>query len=271
MGLVSPAMGQPSRFKAFLVDVDGVLVKGGEPIPGAREALSELKRMGDVVILTNNSTRSRARTAELLQALRFPIEPEEVVTSSYIAARWLLERAGPSRVWIIGEEGLSEELKLAGHTLVPPQEAEWIVVGMDRTLTYAKLADALRALLSGARLLATNRDRTFPTPEGLLPGAGATVGAIEGMGFSPEAVVGKPSPTAFEIALRVAGAAPEETIMIGDRWETDIQGAKRAGLATALVLSGVSSATELSHLDPPPDLVAEDIGRLVKLLTERAR
>ncbi len=264
-------MGQSCYFKAFLVDVDGVLVKGGEPIPGAREALSELKRLGAVVILTNNSTRSRARTAELLQSLHFPVAPEEVVTSSYIAARWLLDRAGPSRVWTIGEEGLSEELQLAGHTLVPPQEAEWIVVGMDRSLTYAKLADALRALLSGARLLATNRDGTFPTPQGLLPGAGAVVGAIEGMGFSPEAVVGKPSPVAFEIALRVAGAAPGEALMIGDRWETDIHGAKQAGLATALVLSGVSSPAELPRYDPPPDFVAEDIGGLVRVLTERVR
>lgn len=264
-------MGQSYHFKAFLVDVDGVLVKGGEPIPGAREALAELKRLGTVVILTNNSTRSRARTADLLQALNFPIAPEEVVTSSYIAARWLLDRAGPSRVWTIGEEGLSEELELAGHTLVPPQEAEWIVVGMDRSLTYAKLADALRALLSGARLLATNRDGTFPTPQGLLPGAGAVVGAIEGMGFFPEAVVGKPSPVAFEIALKVAGAAAGEALMIGDRWETDIQGAKRAGLATALVFSGVSSPAELPRYDPPPDLVAEDIGSLVRVLTERVR
>lgn len=230
-----------------------------------------LKRLGKVVILTNNSTRSRARTAELLQTLDFPVSPEEVVTSSYIAARWLLEKVGPSRVWIIGEDGLAEELRLAGHALVSPQEAEWIVVGMDRGLTYEKLTAALRALLSGARLLATNRDGTFPTPEGLLPGAGAVVGAIEGMGFSPEAVVGKPSQSAFETALRVAGATAKETLMIGDRWETDIHGAKEAGLATALVLSGVTSPEELSRFNPPPDFVAQDIWGLTELLVGRAR
>ncbi len=253
-------------FKTFIVDVDGVLVKGGEPLPGAREALFRLKELGRVVILTNNSTRSRASTAAALRDLGFPISPDEVVTSSYIAARWLSERTGSCRVFVIGEEGLHEELELAGHAVVPPEDAEWVVAGMDRKLTYGKLADALRALLSGARFLATNRDGTFPTPEGLLPGAGAVVGAIEGMGFPPEAVVGKPSPTAFETALEVAGASPGEALMIGDRWETDIRGAKGAGLSTALVLSGVTSGEDLPRLDPGPDIVAEDIGDLVSRL-----
>lgn len=262
-------MGPVHRFKAFIVDVDGVLVRGGEPIPGAREAISRLKRLGRVVMLTNNSTRSRARTAGALRALGFPVEPEEVVTSSYIAAKWLRDEAGPSRVWTIGEEGLPEELQLAGHVLVSPLDAEWVVVGMDRALTYAKLADALKALLSGARFLATNRDGTFPTPAGLLPGAGAVVGAIEGMGFPPEAVVGKPSPIAFGVALEVAGVSPHEALMIGDRWETDIQGAKRAGLATALVLTGVTGEEDLAHWEEEPDLVARDIGELAETLAGR--
>ncbi len=264
-------MGHIHTFKAFIVDVDGVLIKGGEPIPGAQEAITQLKELGRVVILTNNSTRSRSRTAQILQALGFPIDPEEVVTSSFIAAQWLHDNTGPSRVWTIGEEGLSEELQLANHRLVSPREAEWVVVGMDRSLTYAKLADALRALLSGARLLATNRDGTFPTPQGLLPGAGAVVGAIEGMGFRPEAVVGKPSPIAFETALKVAGVSPQDAIMIGDRWETDIRGALAAGLATALVLTGVTHEEDLQDRERKPDLIARDIAELVEAFVGRDR
>jgi HAD superfamily hydrolase (TIGR01457 family) len=267
-GLVSAVMERTKGYKAFIVDVDGVLVKGGDPLPSAAEALEELKRLGHVIILTNNSTRSRAQTAKALQTLGFPVEPKMVVTSSYIAARWLLEREGKRKVWVIGEEGLVEELSRAGHELVSPEEAEWVVAGMDRRLTYEKLAHALRAFLSGARFLATNRDGTFPAPRGLLPGAGAVVGAIEGMGFSPETVVGKPSPIAFEIALEVAGVLPNEALMIGDRLETDILGAHRAGLDTALVLTGVSHEEDIERQGISPTLVARDLGDLVALLVD---
>ncbi|NOX44301.1 MAG: HAD-IIA family hydrolase [Caldiserica bacterium] len=254
------------NYRAFIVDVDGVLVKGGEPLPGAARALAGLRELGRVIILTNNSTRSRAQTAEALRSLGFPVTQEMVVTSSYIAARWLLEREGRVRVWVIGEDGLVAELSSAGHVLSPPREAEWVVAGMDRALTYGKLADALRALLAGARFLATNRDGTFPTPEGLLPGAGAVVGAIEGMGFPPETVVGKPSPIAFEIALEVAGASPAEALMIGDRLDTDILGAQRAGLDTALILTGVSREEDIERRGIVPTMVARDLGDLVARL-----
>ncbi len=259
------------RYRAFLVDVDGVLVRSGTPIPGAAEALRALQEVGSVIILTNNSTRSRAQTAAALEELGFPVDQGMVVTSSYIAARWLLEHHGKRKVWVLGEEGLVRELSLAGHRPVPPEEAEWVVAGMDRFLTYGKLADALRALLSGARFLATNRDGTFPTPEGLLPGAGAVVGAIQGMGFSPEEVVGKPSPIAFEIALEVAGVGPGEALMIGDRLETDILGAKRVGLDTALVLTGVSREEDISQQGITPTLVAQDLPALVQGKFRRLR
>lgn len=251
-------------YRAFFIDVDGVLVRGGQVLPGAPEALARLKGKGKILLLTNNSTRSRNQTALMLRDLGFPVKEGEVVTSSYIAARWLREREGKRRVWVIGEEGLREELSLAGHTLSPPEEAEWVVVGMDRRLTYGKLADALRALLSGARLLATNRDGTFPTPEGFLPGAGAMVGALEGMGFPPEVVVGKPSSIAFEIALEVAEVAPREALMIGDRLETDILGAQRVGLDTALVLSGVTRAEEVRERGIRPTWIARDIRALAR-------
>jgi len=252
------------RFSALILDVDGVLVKGREPIPGAQEALKLLRKHGRVLLLTNNSTRSRAETARRLSQLGLAVSPEEVVTSSYVAARYLRDKFGPSRVWVVGEEGLREELSLAGHTLVDPERADWIVAGMDRELSYRKLCLALQGLLAGARFLATNRDATFPTSEGLLPGAGATVGAIEGMGFPPEQVVGKPSPVAYQIALEVAGVPPKEALMIGDRLETDILGAQRVGIDTCLVLSGISRREDVARSGIKPTWLTKDIVTLVR-------
>ncbi|MFN3346544.1 MAG: HAD-IIA family hydrolase [Candidatus Bipolaricaulaceae bacterium] len=252
------------RYRGFLLDIDGVLVRGGQVLPGAVEALAHLRARGPVLLLTNNSTKSRAGTAERLNRAGIPVAAHEVLPSSYVAARFLHSRYGPVRFWYVGEEGIPAEMVAAGHSLVPPAEAEWIVVGMDRELTYAKLSQALRALLRGARLLATNEDPTFPTPDGLVPGAGAVVGAFRGMGFPPEVVVGKPSPIAFRVALEVLGLSGEEVLMIGDRLDTDVAGAQALGLDTALVLSGVTRREDLRKAGIQPTYVAADLASLVQ-------
>ncbi|HHR84746.1 MAG TPA: HAD-IIA family hydrolase [Candidatus Acetothermia bacterium] len=228
-------------YRAFLVDIDGVLVRGGEVIPGAIKGLVQLRKIGSVFLLSNNSTRSREQASLSLQQVGFPIEADEIVNSAFIASEYLREHFGLVRVWPLGEEGLSEELVNCGHKLVSPSEADWVVAGMDRDLTYDRLAQGLRASLAGARLLATNEDATFPTPDGPKPGAGAVIGALRGMGFSPHAVVGKPSKIAFDIALERAGCALQDVLMIGDRLETDIVGARNAGIDSALVLTGIAT------------------------------
>ncbi|MGC8963452.1 MAG: HAD-IIA family hydrolase [Candidatus Bipolaricaulaceae bacterium] len=253
-----------NRYKGFLLDIDGVLLAGGRALPGAAQALEELRHEGKVLLLTNNSTKSRRGTAERLASAGIPATPEEVLPSSYIAARFLRSRFGAVRFWLIGEEGILAEMAEAGHVLVSPKEAEWLVVGMDRGLTYEKLALALQALLRGAKLLATNEDPTFPTPEGLVPGAGAVVGALRGMGFPPEFVVGKPSPISFQIALESLGASPKEVLMIGDRLDTDIAGAQTLGMDTALVLSGVTTLADLAKAGIRPTYVAADLLALVR-------
>jgi 4-nitrophenyl phosphatase len=252
-----------SRYKGFLLDIDGVLLRGGRALPGAKDALATLRKLGPVLLLTNNSTKSRAGTAQRLSEAGIPVEPNEVLPSSYVAAQFLRRQFGSVRFWYIGEEGILEEMRAAGHILVSAEEAEWIVVGMDRSLTYEKLAQALRALLRGARLLATNEDPTFPTPEGLVPGAGAVVGALRGMGFPPEIVVGKPSPISFQVALEVLGLGPSEVLMIGDRLDTDIVGAQALGMDTALVLSGVTKPEDLKEARIRPTYVAWDLLELV--------
>lgn len=251
------------RYKAFLLDIDGVLVRGGKAIPGAAEALEGLREIGPVLLLTNNSTKSRKGTAERLLEAGIPTKPEEVLPSCYLAAQFLRERFGSVRFWYIGESGIFEEMCAAGHVPVDAMQAEWIVVGLDRGVNYEKLTLALRALLRGARLLATNEDATFPTPEGLIPGAGAIVGALRGMGFPPEVVVGKPSPIAFKIALGLLRAQPQEVLMIGDRVDTDVAGAAKLGMDTALVLSGVAKEEDLQG-EPQPNYLARDLISLVR-------
>ena len=249
-----------NSYHAFFLDVDGVLVRGGEVIPGAIEGVAKLQRIGRVLLLSNNSTRSRKQVALSLKEAGFPIEEQDIVNSAFIASEYLREHYGLLRVWPLGEEGLSEELLNCGHKLVAPQEAEWIVAGMDRSLDYDRLTEALVALsVCGGRLLATNTDRTFPTTDGPRPGAGATIGALTGMGYPPTIIVGKPARIAFEIALERAECKPEEALMIGDRMETDILGASRAGIDSALVLTGVSRREMIETDAYAPRFVARSL------------
>lgn len=251
-----------SSYKAFLVDVDGVLLRGGTVIPGAMEGVSKLQRIGHVILLTNNSTRSRDQLAQEMNNLGFPICASDIVTSGFIASAYLNKSFGSVHVWPLGEEGLATELMISGHELVSPNEADWVVAGMDRGLTYHRLAQGLNALLGGAKLLATNDDATFPTSTGAQPGAGSVIGAFKGMGFSPQAVVGKPSRIAFDIALEVAGCRPGEALMIGDSVKTDIVGSQRAGIDSALLLTGTTPKGDLDRDLLMPVFVADSINEL---------
>ncbi|UCF09430.1 MAG: HAD-IIA family hydrolase [Candidatus Bipolaricaulota bacterium] len=239
------------RYRGYILDVDGVLVRGGEAIPGAGDALRRLREDADVVLLTNNSTRTRDALARNLAALGLDVAPAKIVTSAVLAARWLAEREGICRVAVLGEEGLVEELSFAGHEVVAlGAPAGWVVAGMDRSATYDRLAGAAASLRSGARLLATNDDATYPTPDGPVPGAGAMIGALRGIGYRPEAILGKPNVAAFEAALCVLGISPNEVVVVGDRLETDIAGARNAGLDSILVQTGIARKVPQTGLRP---------------------
>jgi HAD superfamily hydrolase (TIGR01457 family) len=257
-------------YAAYVVDVDGVLTRGPQPLPGAIDALRILQARARVVLLTNNSTRSRTNLASHLSALGFAVAADDVFATSYLAAHYLRDLAGAAYVWVVGEEGLRSELAEAGHHLAArPTDAAWVVVGMDRNLDYASLNQALQALLAGARLLVTNEDATYPTAEGLVPGAGAVVGALRGMGYAPVAVIGKPSPLAYEIALRELGEPKEKVLVVGDRLDTDIAGGTAAGMDTALVLSGVSSLSDLARSAIRPTWLAASFADLCAGRVER--
>jgi len=247
------------EYRGFVVDVDGVLVREREPIPGAAEALGQLREQGQIVLLTNNSTRSRGDLASRLASMGMPVAHEMIVTSASIVATWLADHEGRTRVAVLGERGLEEELAGAGHELAPlGDDVEWVVVGMDRAVTYERLAGAAKSLRRGAQWAATNTDGTYPTPAGPVPGAGAMVGALRGVGYEPTIVVGKPNRIAYETALSVLGMRSEEVIVIGDRMETDIVGASAARMDSLLVLTGVSQESDAAR-KPRPTWIAEDL------------
>ncbi len=253
-----------NRYSVFLLDVDGVLLHGEDVVAGACSAFRALQSCGRTFVLTNNATRSRDELAARLSERGFPVSAEQVICSAYAAAIELRSRHGAQPVWALGEHGLIEELSLAGHTTASsPEQAAWVVAGMDRQLSYAKLADALKALNHGAQLLATNTDATFPTARGSMPGAGAVVGALRGMGFEPDLTIGKPERVLFDLAVQAAGVGRETMLMIGDRLETDIAGGNDFGIDTLLVLTGISTRKSIVATGIKPRWVAESLASVL--------
>jgi len=228
--------------KGVILDIDGVLRRGSEVVPGSIEAVEGLVEKGlSICYLTNNSTRTREAMLSTLTSMGFP--PALVVSSAQAAAEYIKEISGAARCLVFGEKGLFEELSIAGHDPVLAGDGDWradfVVAGLDRDLTYAKVRDSLWAIREGATFVATNRDPTLPMEGGrVVPGAGTTIAAIvECSGVEP-VVVGKPEPYSTILALREMGLAAEDVLMVGDRPDTDIAAGKAAGCQVAMVLTG---------------------------------
>jgi glycerol 3-phosphatase-2 len=253
------------RYEGFILDLDGVLYRGDEPVPRAADAVADLRERGRrIVFLTNNSARTPERVSERLAGMGIPSDPREVVTAAQAAATLVAETVGtPSRAFVVGEVGVREALQDAGVTVVDgrPDHADVVVVGWDRSADYEKLRTASVLVQRGARLVATNADASYPAPGGeLWPGAGALLAAVETATGTTAVVAGKPHRPLFEEAVRRAGT--EHVLVVGDRIETDIDGAVRAGLDAALVLSGAAGPGDLLDADGLPVAVAEDLGAL---------
>ncbi len=258
--------------KLLIFDLDGVLYTGDEPVPFAVESVNALRRRGFTVrFLTNNSSRTRAFYADKLQDMGFQASEDEMMSSASAARRLLLERSpGGARAFVIGEEGLYEELGPEFRVVGPGEleTADYVVVGFDREFNYDKLADGLEALLAGAEFIATNLDATYPMPGGkLLPGGGSIVAALAAAAGREPVVTGKPNPAGIRALMADAGAAPEETLLIGDRPSTDMATAKNAGTLSCLVLTGVASPADALALpdDLKPDFIINDLRELASL------
>jgi len=256
--------------KALILDMDGVLWRENEPIGDLRKTFAGFEQAGlKVVMATNNATRSPKGYVEKLANFNVKVREDQIINSS-IGVAYLLKTRFPQGgpVFMIGEIGLAEALQDAGF--YHSEETALAVIGsMDRGINFAKLKQATLFVRKGVPFYFTNPDRTFPTPEGLIPGAGSILAALQASTDLTPTIAGKPATTLFDFAFERLGVKPEETLVVGDRLETDILGGQRAGCPVALVLSGIASREEGEKWSPRPDLILNELGDLLDNLDER--
>lgn len=260
-------MALAEQFDGLLVDLDGVVWIGREPVPGAAEALRQLIDGGkEIVFVTNNSVRQPAAYAAYLREAGIPAADDRVVTAGAATAGLAAERVGAGgTAFVIGAPGFKETVAAAGLTLLEDEaarHADAVVVSGHREFDYAELLTATFALRNGASLFGTSRDPTLPMPGGAWPGTGATLAAVETASGRTAEIGGKPERHLFEQARALIPAA-ERVAMVGDRLASDIEGGRRAGLATVLVLSGAGTRAEAEAAEPPPDHIVEDLAGLL--------
>jgi len=260
-------------FKGFIFDLDGTVYLGDSLIAGADRVIRLLREKGKkVVFLSNDPLLTHEGYASKLTRLGIPTKPEEVVNSTLVMTNYLRKNAPEARLFVVGEKPFIEELKTAGFTITEePKKINCVVAAFDRTFDYHKLNIALQAIKKfGAHFVATNPDRTCPVEGGEIPDCAGMIAAIEAVTEKKvEVVVGKPSPIMIQAVLDVLGLRPEDCILIGDRLETDIKMGKDSGIATGIVLTGVTDEETLKtikHTSDQPDFVFQSIADVANLL-----
>ncbi|OPH60256.1 HAD family hydrolase [Paenibacillus ferrarius] len=249
--------------KGFLIDLDGTLYRGHEPIPHAAAFIQWLQRhQMPFLLVTNNSSRTPEQVAEHLLAFGIEVPPAAIYTSSQAAAQYLTEQRGGNRVHIVGEAGLRIALAAAGFAS-DETTPDYVVQGIDRSFSYEKLTEAVRHVKQGATYVLTNPDRMLPSDGGLMPGAGSLAAAITAASGVEPVVIGKPSPIIMAYATERLGLPPADVWVIGDNVHTDIRGGAVSGCRTALVLTGVATADnvheQVASAGVTPDLICSDL------------
>ncbi len=260
-------MALADEFDGFLIDLDGVVWEGREFLPGAVEALRKLLAAGkEIVFVTNNSVRSPEAYAARLRDAGLAVNDDRVITGGVATARLAAHQVGAGgTAYVIGAPAFKEIVAAAGLILVDgdaARAADAVVVSAHREFDYAELLTATRALQGGAALFATSRDPTLPMPGGAWPGTGATLAAVETASGKRAETGGKPEPHLFDEARALIGEVTR-VAMVGDRIASDIEGGRRAGLETVLVLSGATTREEVARADPAPDHVVDDLAGLL--------
>jgi HAD superfamily hydrolase (TIGR01457 family) len=263
----------PAKIKAMILDMDGVLWRADQPLLDMPHFFGALKALGlPVVFATNNGTRSVAQYVERLAGFGVLVEPWQVVNSAIATADYLSKQfpqGGP--VFVVGEDGVIQALADRGFTLARDEEPLAVIAGMDRAMTYDKLAKAALLIRAGKPFIGTNPDVTFPMPYGLVPGAGATLSYLEAATSIHPTIIGKPEPYLYRFSIERLGTRPEETLAVGDRLETDILGGQRVGCPTVLVLSGVTSPAQVKEWQPKPNLVLQNLADLLPILEKQKK
>lgn len=255
----------------MLIDMDGVLYRGKQALPGLVEFFEWTEGEGhEYALVTNNATRTPGEIAKQLRRLGLAVEPQRIVTSSLATADWLRTQApAGARVEVLGGPGLFAAVFGPGSPFTPDWVGpEWLVVGLDMDVTYQKLSAACLAVQAGAQFVATNPDPSLPTEAGLTPGAGSLQAVITLVTGVRPTVIGKPETALFEMALRGMGG-DGEVLVIGDRLDTDILAGIRLGAQTALVLTGVSTREEAEAGEIKPDYIFEDLPDLIARWNDR--
>ncbi len=258
----------PPHIKSLILDMDGVIWRADAPIGDLAATFRRIRARGlRFVFATNNSTRTSDQYVRRLQEFGVEAEPWQVATSSQSTAHAMAQKfPSGTRVFAVGEDGLYAPLREKGFEILDVEDApqaEVVVMGMDRGVSFQKLSEAALLVRKGIPFYATNPDKTFPTPRGEIPGAGAWYSVVVTATDVQPIVAGKPFPFLMDLSLERLGASKEETLVVGDRLETDIAAGQAVGCPTALVLSGVSSREEAELWRPKIDFIAEDLASLI--------
>ena len=247
------------KYKGYLIDLDGTMYKGSERIEAASDFVKNLRDNGiPYLFVTNNSSRTPAQVAEKLVSFDIPAEEKMVFTTSQATANFIYEQKKDASVYVIGEEGIQTAIEEKGFSFAG-EEADFVVVGIDREITYEKLAVACLAVRNGATFISTNGDIAIPTERGLLPGNGSLTSVISVSTQSKPIFIGKPESIIMEQALKVLGTDKEETLMVGDYYDTDILAGMNAGMDTLLVHTGVTTKELLTGYDRQPTFVVDTL------------
>lgn len=261
----------PSHIKALILDMDGVIWKSDAPIGDLPAIFKRIEARGlKYVFATNNGTKTPEQYKEKLAEFGVNVGPWQVVTSS-LAVSQMLGQKFPrgTKIFVIGEDGVHQALQNKGYHVLDVEhapDAQVVVMGIDRAITFDKMREATLLVRRGIPFYATNPDKTFPTPRGEIPGAGAWMSVVTTATDVEPIYAGKPYPYMMELSLEILGREKEETLVVGDRLETDIAAGQAVGCPTALMLSGVATREQSEDWRPSPDLVARDLAELVEIL-----
>jgi NagD protein len=253
----------------WLTDMDGVLVHENQAVPGAPELIEQWTRQGKrFLVLTNNSIFTPRDLAARLKASGLSVPEESLWTSALATADFLKAQIPGGSAFVIGEAGITTALHEAGF-IMTETAPDFVVLGETRTYSFEAITKAIRLIDRGARFIATNPDATGPSPEGPLPATGAVAAMITRATGREPYVVGKPNPMMFRSAMNRIGAHSENTAMVGDRMDTDIQAGIEAGLHTILVMTGISSRSSIERYPFRPDEVIDSVADLVEASPDR--
>ncbi|MBY0124232.1 TIGR01457 family HAD-type hydrolase [Bacillus sp. S/N-304-OC-R1] len=248
-----------SKYKGYLIDLDGTMYRGSELIKEAAAFVTQLRaRNIPYLFVTNNSSRTPAQVAEKLRRFKIQASEEQVFTTSLATANYIYEQQKDASVYVIGEEGIRTALEEKGFQFAE-EHADYVVIGIDRSISYEKLTVACLAVRNGATFISTNGDIAIPTERGLLPGNGSLTSVITVSTQSQPIFIGKPESIIMEQALQVLGTKKEETLMVGDNYDTDILAGMNAGLDTLLVHTGVTTKELLVGYEKKPTYVVNTL------------